>query len=198
MRGQTTFSANVGSLQNLEEHKEIVFSLATEFQTLFAGAYDLLWMKNNEVIDSIPLQFRFFDIVMLIPQQLLPFEKINVQNWYIDNSQNPGYFMYNPIAQSILGFGWPELVVRGLALGMALGWLRRWYTRNSADFLKTLLYIWLIVVSYYTIRSTAFYFLASFLIYRFLPFYFLVFYLAKRKRENALRQQNPVGVASPK
>jgi hypothetical protein len=173
-RGQSSFGANVANLQTLSDHSEILFSLSNEFQALFAGAYDLFWMKGHGIIENVPLQFLFYDIVMLVPQQLLPFNKIDVQNWYVELSTNPSFFMFNPIAQSVLGFGWADLIFRGVLLGVTFGWLRRWYLRNSADFFKTLLYCFLIIQSYYTIRSSPFYNIAHLLIYVFIPLYFFV------------------------
>lgn len=174
MRGHASFGANVENLQGVLQHQESIFSLANEFQVLFAGAYDLLIMKENGIIKHVPLQFLFYDAVMLIPQQFLPFTKMDVQNWYLDLSMNPGFFMFNPVAQSVLGFGWVELIARGALLGLTFAWLRRWYLRNSSNFWITLLYGWLIVESYYTIRSTPFYHIAHMLLYVFAPIYLLV------------------------
>jgi len=174
MRGQSSFGANVENLQTLSDHSETLFSLSNEFQALFAGTYDLFWMKGHGIIENVPQQFLFNDVVMLVPQQLLPFTRIDVQNWYVELSANPGFFMFNPIAQSVLGFGWADLIIRGILLGVMFGWLRRWYLRNSADFFKTLLYCFLIIQSYYTIRSSPFYNIAHLLIYVFIPLYIFV------------------------
>jgi hypothetical protein len=73
MRGQMSVVANIENLQTMAYYSKIIFSLANEFQTLFAGAYDLYWMKEHGIIENVPLQFFFYDVVMLIPQQLLPF-----------------------------------------------------------------------------------------------------------------------------
>jgi hypothetical protein len=182
MRGQMSVVANIENLQTMAYYSKIIFSLANEFQTLFAGAYDLYWMKEHGIIENVPLQFFFYDVVMLIPQQLLPFVKIDIQNWYRELSINPSYFMYNPVAQSVLGFGWVDLIVRGALLGLTFAWLRRWYLRNGDNFWKTLLYCFLIIESYYTIRSTPFYNVAHLVIYVFVPLYLLVRLLANLRR----------------
>src|SRR5262249_34129648 len=103
----------------------------------------------------------------------LPFEKIDVQNWVSEQSANPAYFMFNPVSQAIIGFGWLELVIRGLLLGMVFAKIRAWYSRRSQSFWVTLLYFYILIISYYTIRSTAIYFLTVCVLFRFIPVYLL-------------------------
>src|SRR5213080_783265 len=84
---------------------------------------------------------------------------------------NPGFFMFNPIAQAIMGFGLPELIVRGLFLGLVFAKLRAWYISQETSFWRTLLYFYVLIISYYMIRSSALYFLVASVLFRFGPLY---------------------------
>lgn len=184
MRGGKTISGNIDkSLSLLEQNKGSVFLMANEFQTVFAGGYDLYTMTESETIKDSPWQFHtiLYDIILLIPQQILPFEKPDVQNWYIKVTKTPypGYFMFNPIAQSIMGLGIIEVFIRGALLGLIFALIHNWYLCDSESLWKTLFYLWMISVAYMNIRSSNFTFL-YFIIYRFIPIYMLVYILQPR------------------
>jgi hypothetical protein len=172
LRGGANLQENIKKFEGDTNFMEqVVAGSSGEFEVLFAGTYDLLQMKKKGILNDVPLQFAFFEIIMIIPQQLLPFEKIDVQSWVISQSANPGYFMYNPIAQSIMGYGWVELVFRGLLLGFVFAKIRIWYMRNASKYWPTLYYFYLITISYYMIRSTAIYVLIVITLFRFIPLY---------------------------
>jgi len=174
MRGGIDLAANVQNLEINEVSDNLLFNQANEFQVLFGGNYDLLWMKEAGRLQDAPTQLTCYDLVMLVPQQFLPFEKINIQTWYLNQSMCPSYFMFNPISQAIIGFGWVELVLRGCLLGFILAKLRSWYVKHSASFWVTLFYFYIAVISYYSIRGTAIYVLLASILYRFIPFYVLI------------------------
>jgi hypothetical protein len=154
-----------------------VVSATSEFQSIFATAYDLDRMKKTGQLENIPAQLYFSDFLMPVPQQLLPMEKIEPAQWYLDlkdfNDQT-GY-MFGVVAQSVIGFGLLELLLRGALIGVLFAWAQRWYTRRSSRFLPTLLYVWLCVWSYYTFRASTFYLLSP-IIYRVLPFVALIYF----------------------
>ena len=79
--------------------------------------------------------------------------------------------MFNAVAQSVVGFGWPELVFRGFFLGLVLAKIRALYIRRSTSFWATLFYFYILIISYSLIRSTAIYGLFSLTLFRFLLFY---------------------------
>lgn len=182
MRGEANLGANLERSRTMFSESEIVFSMNTEFQSLFGGNYDLLKMKQEGALGDVPIQFLLFDLFMIIPQQVLPFEKLDVQKWYVDQSNYSGYFMFNPISQAIIGFGWVELILRGLFLGFLFAKIRAWYIKRSSSFWVTLLYFYLIIISYSTIRSTAIYLLLVSILYRFIPLYFLIRFMPKHIR----------------
>lgn len=181
MRGAANLGANLENTRNILDRPEVIFSTGTEFQTLFGGNYDLLRMKQGGVLGEVPLQIRLYDLIMIIPQQILPFEKLNVQQWYLQQSDNPSFFMFNPISQSIIGFGWVELILRGLFLGFVFAKMRAWYIQRSSSFWATLFYFYLIIISYYTIRGTAIYVMFVSILFRFIPLYLLVYVVSRIK-----------------
>lgn len=182
MRGSASLGANLVNFRNILDSPELTFSASNEFEALFGGNYDLLQMKQRGLLGEVPLQFTLYDLIMIIPQQILPFEKLEVQEWYIKLSENPGFFMFNPISQSIIGFGWVELILRGLFLGFVFAKARAWYIRRASSFWATLFYFYLIIISYYTIRGTAIYVILVSILFRFIPLYFLVRLLTSRRR----------------
>jgi len=170
MRGGTDIEGNVGNLRSLVSSYGTgeLFSIANEFQTVFGGSYDLYQMKNAGAVQSVPWQVYATEILMLAPQQLLPFEKVLVQSWYLETSEVPSYFMYGPVSQAVLGLSWVELVLRGAILACVFGKVHRWYVRRAAGFQATLFYLWMTVWSYYTIRASTFYFV-TLLVYGYIP-----------------------------
>jgi hypothetical protein len=83
--------------------------------------------------------------------------------------------MFGVLSQAILGFDWMELALRGVLLGCLLGAFHRWYVRHAARFEVTLLYVFVCVLSYSSVRAGTLYFLYP-VIYRFLPFLALVWF----------------------
>lgn len=192
LRGAGNLREDVKNAESLRDDSDLVTAANNEFQALFAGNFDLLDMRNRRVMDDVPLQFRFYDLVMLVPAQFLPFDKLDVQLWYRMNSSNPGFFMLNPVSQSIIGFGLIEVIVRGGLLGWIFALIRSWYHRRSGGFWPTLTYIYLCAISYYTIRGAAFYFVAASLLFRLLPVYLAIRFLSETPFSSShIRRRGP-------
>ena len=172
VRGSATLGSNLANFKSGFATLRLGASTNTEFQALFAGNFDLLRVKEEGNLGQVPLQFMLYDIVMVVPQQLLPFPKLDVQEWVYERSL-PGFFMFNPISQAIIGFGWLEVIARGVMLGFVLTKVRIWYARRSQRFWPTLGYFYLIMIAYYTFRGTAFYIIIVCILFRFLPLYLL-------------------------
>jgi hypothetical protein len=158
-------------------------SVTSEFQSMFATAYDLEQMKKTGRLGEIPGQLYLSDFVMPVPQQLLPFKKIDPSLWYVEvkGIKNQTGFMFGVIAQSVIGFGRLELALRGAVVGVIFAWSGRWYRRRSSRFLPTLFYVWLCVWSYYTFRASTFYLLSP-IIYRVLPAMALIYFGERWRR----------------
>jgi len=149
---------------------------ANEFQALFATTYDVFQRKNDGV--DLPWYLYINDfITVLPPQQIMPFEKIRADEWYMQElglDSDIGYgFMWGVITQSIVGLDWYELALRGALLGFILAMIHRWYIKNQTSFLGTIIYMYLCLRVYYTFRDTTFSILAFF-VWDVVPFYILL------------------------
>ena len=154
-----------------------VLTTSNEFQSLFSTAFDLYKRQQLGTLINVPWQIHWSDLYMLIPQQVLPFEKINPADWYLGimGVHDVGVgFMFGVMSQAVLGFGWIELAIRGAVLGILLGFFHRWYVRHASNFWVTLLYLFVTIWIYYTYRATSFWIL-HFVVYQFIP----VFVVAK-------------------
>lgn len=147
-------------------------SLATnnnEFQVLWANAFDLHKRRELGTLE-VPWQIYVSDLYIMIPSQLLPFEKIDPSLWYIDvlgDHSGMGY-MFGILAQAAVGWGWIELVLRGAFLGLLLAGVHRWYTWHQRSFWSTALYAFILVWLFYSVRSTMLYWM-YFVLYSFVP-----------------------------
>ncbi|HEY6140695.1 MAG TPA: hypothetical protein VI670_23320 [Thermoanaerobaculia bacterium] len=163
-----------GALRNLgheAEQPKNVLTTANEFQALYATAFDLQEKKNNGSLPPVPWQIYAADFYLEIPSQLLPFEKIDPANWYIQIIGQAGYstgFMFGVMSQAAVGLGWPELALRGFVLALFLALLHRWYVRRATHFWPTLFYLFVAVWIYSTMRASTFWFV-YYIVYRFLP-----------------------------
>ncbi len=152
------------------------WSIANEFQGIFGTAYDLQMRSAAGTLPHIPWQLHVSDALLLIPQQVLPFVKVDPSDWYLTISglQGTGFgAMFGVISQSVTGFGHVELVLRGLALGWMFAKVHRWYVARADGLWITLLYLFVCIWSYYTFRASTFYFVYM-LLYSFVPAYLVV------------------------
>ena len=142
-----------------------------EFQSVFATSYDISQRKQAGALGDVPLQLYFIDLYLEIPSRILPFEKVDPAQWLLDviGLRNSGVgFMFGVMSQAAVGFGWIELVLRGVLLGALFAAFHRWYIRNASRFWVTVLYLFVSIWSYYTFRATTFWFVHS-IVYRFVP-----------------------------
>jgi hypothetical protein len=182
-----SFSALSGQIDTQD-----FFSAANEFQILVGTAMHVAWLDARGLLGQVPWQIYFSDLINLVPQQLLPFEKIDPSNWYLDVS-GLGYdvgLMFGVSAQGVIGGGPPEMFLRGGILALLLGLLHRFYVGRASSYWLTLCYLFLAVHIYYSYRSTSFYWI-YYLVYRFMPF-FLVVHLASAgfRRASGLRSSS--------
>lgn len=144
-----------------------------EFETLFGNAFDLYRIKEEGRIINLSLtELYLSDLLRPIPQQLLPFEKLNISLWYVQTyysyvSELGGGFAFGTISESIVGMGWIDLIWRGGLLGLIFAKLHRYFSLNRRTFWKSAFYIWMLVMSYQAFRSTTFSLFGQFL-YQFL------------------------------
>jgi hypothetical protein len=152
----------------------------TEFQTIMANGLHVAWARAHDVFKEIPWEVTVNDLILPVPQQLLPFAKVDLANWYINHAgidpRGTG-LMFGVVAQSQLGFGSVELILRGAVLGLVLALVHRKCVRHADSLLALTIYLWLCVSIYYTFRASTFY-IVTWGIYRVLPFV-LAFWVAR-------------------
>jgi hypothetical protein len=150
--------------------KAFDFSTANEFQTLMGTALHVRDMVQSGL--KVPAQVIWSEVLMLIPQQLLPIQKIDPSLWYLIESgfsESGSGYMFGVQSQAEVGWGNPELLLRGVVLAVVLGFLHRQYSRHSASFLPTVCYVWLLTAVYYSYRAATFYWV-TFIAFRLLVF----------------------------
>ena len=175
-------------LANLFNKDIGIFSAGNEFQSLLGTTYDVYILKKSGI--DLPWYLYINDIITILPpRQLLPFEKISASEWYLRQIGLSGTgigLMWGVITQSIIGFDWLEIVLRGAILGYLLARLHRWYLNNQTGFFETLVYTYACLRVYYTFRDTTFSPLSNF-VWEIIPFYILLrmrIILIKRKDKN--------------
>jgi len=140
---------------------------ATEFESLFANSFDVKQRKASNELENVPIGFYFADIVSVVPSQLLPFEKVDAADWYINSfypeakERGEGYAL-GVVAQSLIGLGWPELILRGGLVGLLFGFLHRYYRRHAGHPWILIGYAWMILWAYQSFRATTFYIVTAF------------------------------------
>jgi hypothetical protein len=155
---------------NLRADAQMVWGSPTEFQILYGNAYDIHMRKETRALPPVPHQIYFSDLYRMIPSQLLPFEKIDPSDWYRDLIGYGGTgmgFMFGIVAQSVIGYDWVELAIRGVLLAFFYAFAHRTWRRYSGSFWATIAYVFILAWAYYAFRASSFEIL-----------YRLVYYLA--------------------
>jgi hypothetical protein len=179
-----------GEITVLQDFDVPFLAAGNEFQTVFATSYDIWLRKHEGILPAPPPQLYFSDLYFMVPQQLLPFTKVDPSAWYLDVAgiENVG-LMFGAVSQAIIGFDWAELILRGSLLGLLCALLHRWYVRRASRFWPTMLYLFLCVWTYYSMRQSSFAVL-SFVEYWFLPSFLsveLMVLLLRRAQRGAVR-----------
>jgi hypothetical protein len=133
------------------------YSRKDEFQLWLSSNMEVRELRNRELLPPVPWQIYAIDLLLFIPAQILPFEKIDPVTWF-DNVETARtglfeFFMYSPIAQGYLGLGVPEIMLRGIFLGVAFAMMHRAYVRRSRSFLANVIYLWLMLFCYISLRN---------------------------------------------
>jgi hypothetical protein len=150
-----------------------IFGYASEFENNLANAYDLSRLRAKGLIGDLPVAFYLADLLALVPQQLLPVEKISPAVWYVNTfypiyAATGGGLAFGSIAESVLGGGWVDAAGRGAALGLLLAQVHRYHARSGATVWSFIFYVWATVSVYHSFRATTFV-LVGYFFYRFLP-----------------------------
>ncbi|MDP9192146.1 MAG: hypothetical protein M3P06_10650 [Acidobacteriota bacterium] len=138
-----------------------VWGSPTEFQILYGNAYDIHMHKVQRRLPPVPRQLFFSDFYRLVPSQILPFKKWDTGDWYKEKvyeyESAPGMgFMFGIVAQSVLGYDWLELVLRGVMLALFYAAAHRFWRRYSGSFWATIAYLFVLTWAYYAFRASSF------------------------------------------
>lgn len=147
------------------------WSAANEFQVIMSTGFDLHMRQRTGALDPVPWQVSASEALMLVPSQLLPFAKIDPAEWYllqIGVDVRQAGLMFGVIGQAAIGYDWIELLVRGVLLGVLFAAIHRAYVRHARSFWWSILYLYVCLWSYYTIRASTFYFVYV-VAYHFVP-----------------------------
>lgn len=164
--------ARAGGLQTLAEGALLA---SGEFEAVFANAFEVSALKDSGQTEGLAVATYLGDFLSVIPQQLLPFAKTNLTQWYLETfyfevAQQGGGFAFGTIAESFAGFGVVDIVWRALLLGALFGFLHRYAVENASRFWVILFCLWITVFSYLCFRVSTFTPVAR-IAYQFVPAY---------------------------
>jgi hypothetical protein len=130
-----------------------------EFDVLWGNAVEL-YRENRDGRLNLPVSLYFSEFYGPIPSNILPFEKMSYATWYLDvyypeYKLTGGGNMFGLLAQLAVGWGLIEAFIRGLVLGLFLGWLTRYLGRGTQWWRYPVL-LYCAVWSFLAIRDSSF------------------------------------------
>jgi hypothetical protein len=137
------------------------FGYANEFESIYANAYEVSQLEAGGETKAVFPDIYFADVVSVIPQQVVPFEKLDVASWYVntfypDWADSGGGFAFGVIPESIVGLGWIDVLWRGAALGFLFAWLHRRFTTSTQSLWRFSFHLWVLIFSYQCFRAGTF------------------------------------------
>lgn len=132
-----------------------------EFDALWANAIELLQAKKSGSI-NIGFETRFGEFLNFVPSQLLWFEKLSLNDWYLNNFY-PGLkedtgtgWVFGAISQAVIGEGLFEAAIRGAIIGILASSFMKWVRTPSNSWWRFPLHLFLLVGVFSGIRETTF------------------------------------------
>ncbi len=157
-----------GGLSTVAQSEASPWATMNEFQALYGMAYDLHVRQSAGTLGRIPWQIYANDLVMLVPSQLLPFDKADPCMGYPEVDGVGLGCVLGVISNAVIGLDWIELLLRGLGLGVLFAVIHRWYANHQDGYWATVFYLCMCLWCYYTYRGSTLYF-GYYIVYRFLP-----------------------------
>jgi oligosaccharide repeat unit polymerase len=171
----------------------------SEFEVSFANAYEINRLVTFGEIDRASMVGAVYlgDILNLVPQQIMPFEKVSLATWYMDtfhaeSAESGVGLAFGAVPEALMGAGWPDLIWRGALVGFLFRWFDDAIRHRTGSLWRFALYLWLMVSCYQIFRLTTLAVVPLF-VYRFLPAMALVSILAYLLREAGQPQAAPPG-----
>jgi hypothetical protein len=130
----------------------------TEFEIIYGNAVDLLYLRNASGAFIGKPNLYWSGLFALIPQQILPVIKDTPGDWYVrtyytDYYDAGGGLAFGVLSEGVTGYGWPEMIWRGILVGVLLALTHRALYRPRVSVYYLAFSIWLTVWAYLTIRS---------------------------------------------
>ena len=137
------------------------FFQSGEFISVFYNALDLLDRRDDSDLLAVKVGVYFVDVLRLIPQQIIGDLKVDPATFYVNTfypefSDAGGGLAFGAIAESTIGFGWPEAFVRGALLGWLYAFIANQCLNGKLTVVRMFVYVWFVVMSYQAIRDTTF------------------------------------------
>lgn len=132
-----------------------------EFLSLFYTSMDVLMRTSGVELDALKPGLYLVDVLRLIPQQIVGGLKTDpatlyVSTFYPEFGEAGGGLAFGAIAESSIGFGWPEALVRGALVGWLYSSIASRCLGENFSVIRGFIYVWFVVVSYQSIRDTTF------------------------------------------
>lgn len=136
-------SAMINETDLLSYLIEVGVKPAEEFGALFFTGFKLYELRLNNAFPEInPLMF-FYDFLAVMP--FINIDEINPMVWYARNFYPNAVvppFTLGPIAISAIYGGEIDLSVRGFILGLIIGLVSNWHSRNLKSWVVTSVYVY--------------------------------------------------------
>jgi hypothetical protein len=132
-----------------------------EFISVFYNSLDLLDRVGDANLLAVKAGMYLADVLRLIPRQIIGDLKIDPATFYVSTfypefSDAGGGLAFGAIAESTIGFGWPEALVRGALLGWLYAYIANLCLNGKLTVARIFVYVWFVVMSYQSIRDTTF------------------------------------------
>lgn len=132
-----------------------------EFLSVFYNSLDLQDRLGDADLSAVKMGMYLVDVLRFIPQQIIGDIKVDpaafyVSTFYPEFSDAGGGLAFGAIAESTIGFGWPEALVRGALLGWIYASISNFCLNGKLTVVRMVVYAWFVVMSYQAIRDTTF------------------------------------------
>jgi hypothetical protein len=159
-----------GGLQGVAESALVA---SGEFEAVFANGFEVSSLHDTGQTEGLAVATYLGDFLSVIPQQVLPFAKTNLTQWYLETyyfevAEKGGGFAFGVIAESFAGLGLVDIVWRAALLGVLFGMLHRYTVAHQSRFWIVLFCLWMTVFSYMCFRVSTFTPVAR-IVYHFIP-----------------------------
>ena len=154
-----------GALRQLNVGTEDISGLyllqGGEFMSVFTNALDLQERLTDFDGTFLRAGMYLVDLLRFIPRQFIGDFKIDpatlyVATFYPEASEAGAGLAFGAIAESTIGFGPAEALVRGLLLGLLYAWVRNACLTRQLSVVRAFVYTWFVVLAYQGIRDTTF------------------------------------------